>query len=1448
MPVYSNSNPLKYTIISFFEEMDVVFRLKGAGGGGGGHPDDVLKDYRGGNGSEGGYATGTVRVQPGDMWEVYLGAGGKRGLSWFLGGEGGPGGSARAGFHGGPGGRQGALGRSSGGGGGGGASTIHQTGGLVVVANGGAGGGGEGALGSGRDAATAHTSTTNVNYGGQGATSASDDGGGGGGGGGGLPGGLGGAFGSGDTGGRAGVSGQSYTVIPGVIVQQTGGGAGGIGGSGDITNNTDGGDGYFEIVDLILPPNRYTGLYTKDAGTWKQPVPSVKYNGAWTQIQEGYVKHDGKWVRVYPPKVSVEINDYNTLEATAGSAVAWNNTVTVVPPPEAPPPTPFYALTASATPVAEGASFTITFTTNQTGTFPYTITGVSSADINGASLTGSFTASGQSRTYTVTSDALSEGQEVFTMRLDNGQASTSIVLTDTSTTPETYALTPNVVSVNEGGSFTVTFTTNQPGSFGYGITGVSSADINGASLSGTFSGNGDSRTFVVTADATTEGLETFSIRLNNNLAIANVTINDTSAADNTPTKFAFAPRFDLPLATSVTSETETITGINVPVPVTITNGQFKIGNGSWTTSGTITDGQTLTLQTDTSSNYNVTKEVEVRVGSGSAPWRVTTRSAPVPTYRITPSTLSVREGESVTFTIQTTDVSNGTVLYWEDLGNTGPQDFTDSKISGTIQIQNNSATLVRPVKADSGVANPAEFIIIKLSLAQGGPALVTSSRVDIIDTSVVTPTYPPRGTLLSTYCQSFDKWGNYADGTGGSYAQLIQANSAECGWKDEEPNQVIFGEQTNLELNETSTSNTVTISGLSVSVPVVLDTGLFASKNGGAFQSSGLSVANGDVLQLRAKSANGFNLTTVYNISIGKLSTIWRLRTKNGAVPVVSNTNWNGVFNSDNARLTFNLAANAVNGPIASARIVGQPTKGTVTIGEDGRTAFYTPNNNGVRPSTISASQAQTYVNYWTDLFPNGIKSTTLAQQHWVNQGISENRYIPTIFSGSDSFTFAVTNQYGESNVASVLMQFTAPSNLPLDDVPPSVTSTSPASGSTGQSVNTDISITFSEAVYPGTGTITMVDQFGTASGSWTNANVSSGGFIVSMASGAKKSNTRYTVNVPAGFVKDIAGNPSTAHSWSFTTADAESPYVIGVDVRNGEVTLVWNENITLLKPNYGIEVIGSYYASGDIESISCGLMQTGPNRTEVVGWTNRFNGREYKGMVEYGSVQDAAGNLNDNQTVTWTGDQNFYPPERPPDPGPPGGGGGVSGFTDITIDAGMVRSNDDYFFSALDLLRGNTGPFVDIPVIEVTSINIKSVNTDINVVGGTIDTTVVNGSALLQIPNIVDLDVNSSTPTSLVGTLDSGTTTVALDLQPRMGDGASLSVDWQTAGVTDISAVPVNLQADVVFSDGTITAADINFTLVSPDVGSTYTDSFTPTLSFGDNRLDGDSLDYSDQ
>ena len=200
---------------------------------------------------------------------------------------------------------------------------------------------------------------------------------------------------------------------------------------------------------------------------------------------------------------------------------------------------PTYTLSRSTSQANEGQSFSITLITtnvNAGTTIPFTITGVQSADIGGANLTGNFiTGTTDTFTYPVTADLSSEGPETFTMTLDGKTTVANVLFNDTSQTPAiTYNLTSNLSNVNEGDTFRITLTTGNvdPGAtLDYTVTGVTAADLTTGSLTGSFVvGTTDYFDFTLAEDTTTEGVESFNIQLNNGQATAQVQIADTSQA------------------------------------------------------------------------------------------------------------------------------------------------------------------------------------------------------------------------------------------------------------------------------------------------------------------------------------------------------------------------------------------------------------------------------------------------------------------------------------------------------------------------------------------------------------------------------------------------------------------------------------------------------------------------------------------------------------------------------------------------------------------------------------------------------------------------------------------------------------------------------------------------------------------------------------------------------
>jgi hypothetical protein len=268
-----------------------------------------------------------------------------------------------------------------------------------------------------------------------------------------------------------------------------------------------------------------------------------------------------------PPEITTRLGNYEEV-MTRYNPQATSTTTEA-------PILPTYELTSSVSSINEGGSVTFTLTTTLVADgiiIPYIITGVSTADIGGASLTGDFTINNgtASVTFNITEDLTTEGTE--TMTITSAGQTASVTINDTSLSPPTYVLSSNVNSVNEGDSVTFTLTTTNVSNgtnILYIITGVTSSDIGGASLAGNFvvNNNTASITINITQDLTTEGVETLTVEAASQTV--SVTINDTSVS---PPTYALVSNVNS--VNEGGSVTFTLTTTNVPdgstVPYIIT--------------------------------------------------------------------------------------------------------------------------------------------------------------------------------------------------------------------------------------------------------------------------------------------------------------------------------------------------------------------------------------------------------------------------------------------------------------------------------------------------------------------------------------------------------------------------------------------------------------------------------------------------------------------------------------------------------------------------------------------------------------------------------------------------------------------------------------------------------------------------------------------------------------
>jgi len=98
--------------------------------------------------------------------------------------------------------------------------------------------------------------------------------------------------------------------------------------------------------------------------------------------------------------------------------------------------------------------------------------------------------------------------------------------------------------------------------------------------------------------------------------------------DSVPDSYTFTDLTGQALSTQVTSNTVTLTGFFGNLPVSITGDgspEFKINSGAWSTSGTVTDGDTLQLRLTTSASNGTTSTATITIGSDVSGWSVTTQ-------------------------------------------------------------------------------------------------------------------------------------------------------------------------------------------------------------------------------------------------------------------------------------------------------------------------------------------------------------------------------------------------------------------------------------------------------------------------------------------------------------------------------------------------------------------------------------------------------------------------------------------------------------------------------------------------------------------------------------------------------------------------------------------------------------------------------------------------------
>ena len=342
----------------------------------------------------------------------------------------------------------------------------------------------------------------------------------------------------------------------------------------------------------------------------------------------------------------------------------------------------------------------------------------------------------------------------------------------------TYAVTPSATSVDEGSTINFVVNTENVGvgtTLYYG-TLVGAAGSTAASndftdsLTGSFNivGNGTANGGIATitrsiaSDLNIEGPETFRLVIRtDSISGAAVTLTDDITIND------LAPSATVGVSTISVNEGQSVeftvntTNVSSGSTLFFSSGGTAVAadfddnslTGSFVVSATGITTFTRTLvaeggtATEGSENFNLV----IRTGSTSGVALTTTPSITindvVPSYNVTPSVSTVAEGDSVTFTINTTNVGDGTTLYWREDGSASSSDFVGNS-TGNFIINNNVGIVTITTELDWN--NENENIILSIRTGStSGTITTTSSAVTITDTAPSNVTVVPSATTVN---------------------------------------------------------------------------------------------------------------------------------------------------------------------------------------------------------------------------------------------------------------------------------------------------------------------------------------------------------------------------------------------------------------------------------------------------------------------------------------------------------------------------------------------------------------------------------------------------------------------------------------------------------------------------------------------------------------------------
>ncbi len=333
----------------------------------------------------------------------------------------------------------------------------------------------------------------------------------------------------------------------------------------------------------------------------------------------------------------------------------------------------------------------------------------------------------------------------------------------------TYSISPSTSSIDEKSESSVRFnisTTNVDTNtrLYYTLSGsnINSADFSSGDIkSSRLIGSDGKATFVLSAaaDKTTEGSESFNIKLYSDFQRTNLvaTSSSVSIADTSKTPVK-TPTYSLSLSPSAIDEGDSFrasiatTNLNAGTRL-----YYSIKGG--VNSSDFSSSLTGSVAINANGNASVTRKAladkltegpetarilfysdqqrTLQVGNtASLSIRDTSTTPKKSTHNISFNRSSIKEGEILTSTITTKNIDPGTRLYW-NLSGTGvnTSDFSSGSLKGSSAIDKSGEFTLTHALAEDKTTEGTEQLTFKLFSDSSRNTLLTQKKIDIADTS-----------------------------------------------------------------------------------------------------------------------------------------------------------------------------------------------------------------------------------------------------------------------------------------------------------------------------------------------------------------------------------------------------------------------------------------------------------------------------------------------------------------------------------------------------------------------------------------------------------------------------------------------------------------------------------------------------------------------------------------